>query len=394
MWSVYAPSFLLAMGQGLLLPVLPLYARETFGAGDLLVGLAVSARHFGTMGFDVPAGVLIGRFGLNKTMIAGVILFTVSSLFAALSANFTMLILSRFLAGMSFALWSISRHSYIAAVIPNEQRGKALALFGGLSRTATIIGPLLGGILAEFVSIRSPFFIQALISLLTLVLIINTTRNFELTISDKKRKFINEFTYTFSKHKKVYLTTGIAAVALQFLRASREFFIPIWGDNIDLRKDEIGYIVTLSHVVDTIMFPISGYVMDRFGRKFTGIPTYIILGLSLMLMGTVGNPLPYLTSYNTLLLSSLLAGIGNGISSGLVITLGADLSPKKNPASFLGIWRLISDAGGASGPAFIGVLANVFSLGLASLSSGFIAIVGVVFLGFLSKETLIKKKSK
>ena len=302
MWSVYAPSFLLAMGQGLLLPVLPLYARETFGAGDLLVGLAVSARHFGTMGFDVPAGVLIGRFGLNKTMIAGVILFTVSSLFAALSANFTMLILSRFLAGMSFALWSISRHSYIAAVIPNEQRGKALALFGGLSRTATIIGPLLGGILAEFVSIRSPFFIQALISLLTLVLIINTTRNFELTISDKKRKFINEFTYTFSKHKKVYLTTGIAAVALQFLRASREFFIPIWGDNIDLRKDEIGYIVTLSHVVDTIMFPISGYVMDRFGRKFTGIPTYIILGLSLMLMGTVGNPLPYLNSYNTLLL--------------------------------------------------------------------------------------------
>ena len=382
------------MGQGLLLPVLPLYARETFGAGDLLVGLAVAARHFGTMGFDVPAGVLIGRFGLNKTMIAGVILFTVSSLFAALSANFTMLILSRFLAGMSFALWSISRHSYIASVIPNEQRGKALALFGGLSRTATIIGPLLGGILAEFVSIRSPFFIQALISLITLVLIINTTRNFELTITDTKRKFINEFTYTFSKHKKVYLTTGIAAVALQFLRASREFFIPIWGDNIDLRKDEIGYIVTLSHVVDTIMFPISGYVMDRFGRKFTGIPTYIILGISLMLMGTVGNPLPYLTSYNTLLLSSLLAGIGNGISSGLVITLGADLSPKKNPASFLGIWRLISDAGGASGPAFIGVLANVFSLGLASLSSGFIAIVGVVFLGFLSKETLIKKKSK
>ena len=382
------------MGQGLLLPVLPLYARETFGAGDLLVGLAVAARHFGTMGFDVPAGVLIGRFGLNKTMIAGVLLFTVSSIFAALSANFTMLILSRFLAGMSFALWSISRHSYIASVIPNEQRGKALALFGGLSRTATIIGPLLGGILAEFVSIRSPFFIQALISLITLVLIINTTRNFELTITDTKRKFINEFTYTFSKHKKVYLTTGIAAVALQFLRASREFFIPIWGDNIDLRKDEIGYIVTLSHVVDTIMFPISGYVMDRFGRKFTGIPTYIILGISLMLMGTVGNPLPYLTSYNTLLLSSLLAGIGNGISSGLVITLGADLSPKKNPASFLGIWRLISDAGGASGPAFIGVLANVFSLGLASLSSGFIAIVGVVFLGFLSKETLIKKKSK
>ena len=68
---MYAPSFLLSMGQGLLIPVLPIFARDTFGSGDLLVGFLIAARHFGTMGFDVPAGILVGRFGLNRTMILG-----------------------------------------------------------------------------------------------------------------------------------------------------------------------------------------------------------------------------------------------------------------------------------------------------------------------------------
>ena len=79
------------MGQGLLIPVLPIYARDTFQSGDLLVGIAIAARHFGTMGFDIPAGMLIGRLGLNRTMIIGVILFGVSSIFAGLSGSFTIL---------------------------------------------------------------------------------------------------------------------------------------------------------------------------------------------------------------------------------------------------------------------------------------------------------------
>ena len=64
------------------------------------------------------------------------------------------------------------------------------------------------------------------------------------------------------------------------MRASREIVIPLWGDNIGLRKDEIGYITTLSFAVDSMMFPIAGYIMDKFGRRFTGIPAFMILGFS------------------------------------------------------------------------------------------------------------------
>ena len=393
-WSVYAPSFLLSMGQGVLIPVLPIFARDTFQSGDLLVGFAIAARHFGTMGFDVPAGILINRFGLNKTMITGVLLFGVSAVIAGFSGSFTILFFSRLLAGASFALWSISRHAYIASVVPNESRGKALSLFGGLGRIATIIGPLLGGILAEFVSIRAPFFLQGLIALLTLFLIIKTSANFEITQRKTTNGYIGDFKNTFMDHKNAYLTAGIAAIALQFLRASREIVIPLWGDNIGLRKDEIGYITTLSFAVDSLMFPIAGFIMDKFGRRYTGIPSFAILGFSLVLVGTVESPILFLTSFSTLIAAAILSGIGNGISSGLVLTLGSDLSPPENRGGFLGIWRFISDGGGAAGPTVMGIIANSFSLAIASFSSGLIALVGIFFLRFLVKETLVKKDTK
>ena len=393
-WSVYAPSFLLSMGQGVLIPVLPIFARDTFQSGDLLVGFAIAARHFGTMGFDVPAGILINRFGLQRTMISGVILFGISSIIAGLSGSFSILLFSRLLAGASFALWSISRHAYIASVVPNESRGKALSLFGGLGRIATIIGPLMGGILAEFISIRSPFFFQGIIAFITLILIIRSSVNYELTQRKTTDGYLGDFKNTFLDHKNAYLTAGIAAISLQFLRASREIVIPLWGDNIGLRKDEIGYITTLSFAVDSMMFPIAGYIMDKFGRRFTGIPAFMILGFSLVLIGTIDSPLIFLTGYSTLIIASILSGIGNGISSGLVLTLGSDLSPPDNKGGFLGIWRLISDGGGAAGPTVMGIVANSFSLAIASYSSGFIALIGIFFLRFLVKETLVKKTKK
>ena len=391
---MYAPSFLLSMGQGVLIPVLPIFARDTFQSGDLLVGFAIAARHFGTMGFDVPAGILINRFGLQRTMISGVILFGISSIIAGLSGSFSILLFSRLLAGASFALWSISRHAYIASVVPNESRGKALSLFGGLGRIATIIGPLMGGILAEFISIRSPFFFQGIIAFITLILIIRTSVNYEITQRKTTDGYLGDFKNTFLDHKNAYLTAGIAAISLQFLRASREIVIPLWGDNIGLRKDEIGYITTLSFAVDSMMFPIAGYIMDKFGRRFTGIPAFMILGFSLVLIGTIDSPLIFLTGYSTLIIASILSGIGNGISSGLVLTLGSDLSPPDNKGGFLGIWRLISDGGGAAGPTVMGIVANSFSLAIASYSSGFIALIGIFFLRFLVKETLVKKTKK
>jgi len=384
MWSVYAPSFLLSFGQGILIPVLPGFAKEEMAASIGLIGLVIAARYIGTMIFDVPAGILVGRIGLRKTMTAGVLLFGIAAIWAGMSPNFSSLMAARLLAGASYALWSISRHSYIAAAVPMDVRGRALAVFGGLSRIATILGPLIGGILAEFVGIRVPFYAQATVAIFTLLMILVTAKNMvEPQQTGMRRNVFKELGSVISTHRSDFATAGVAAIALQFLRSGREFLIPVWGEEIGLGKDQIGYIATLSFAVDSMMFPLVGYSMDRWGRKSTGIPAFLVLGIAVALIPQTG-------TFGALLAVGLLAGLGNGLSSGFVLITGTDLSPKNNPGGFLGVWRFISDTGGASGPVAIGGLAQIVTLGVASLATAGIGAVGAFMLIFIVKETMTR----
>ena len=380
-WSVYAPSFLLSMGQGILIPVLPGFAKQEMAATIGLIGLVIAARHIGTMIFDVPAGILVGRLGLRKTMIAGVVLFGVSAVWAGLSPNFSSLMAARVLAGVSFALWSISRHSYIATVVPIDVRGRALSLFGGISRIATILGPLMGGILAEHVGIRVPFYAQAVVAVMTLVMVLITTKNMiEPKRSGNRHNVFAELGGVVTRHRRDFATAGIAAVSLQFLRAGREFLIPVWGGELGLGEAKIGYIATASFAIDSMLFPFVGYSMDKWGRKSTGIPAFIVLGLAIALIPLTG-------SFGALLAVGLIAGLGNGLSSGFVLIMGTDLAPKDNPGEFLGVWRLISDTGGASGPIAI---AQILTLGVASVATAGIGAFGALMLIFVVKETMTR----
>ena len=381
-WSVYVPSFLLSMGQGILIPVLPGFAKEEMAATAALVGVAGAARHFGTMAFDVPAGILVSRVGLRRTMYSGVVLFGLASIWAGVSPNLTSLISARVTAGVAFALWSISRQSYIAFEVPIDVRGRVLSLFGGISRIATIIGPLIGGLLAEFVGIRVPFYAQGAVALLTLVVIVWSTRNMiEPTITGARHGMIREIGGVVSRHRRDFATAGVAAIVLQFMRAAREFLIPVWGGEQGFGKDDIGYILTASSAIDAALFPVVGIAMDRWGRKSTGIPAFVILAVAMALIPMTG-------SFGALMAVGLLAGFGNGLSTGFVFTIGTDLAPRNNPGEFIGVWRFISDTGGASSPVMIGGITQIVSLGVAASATAGIGLFGALMLVTVVKETM------
>ena len=387
-WPVYVPSFLLSVGQGILIPVLPGFAKQEMAAAIGMIGVVIAARHIGMLIFDVPAGILVTRLGLRRTMLAGVVLFGVAAIWAGLSPNITSLIIARLLTGVSFALWSISRHTYIAAVVPIEVRGRTLSLFGGISRIATILGPLLGGILAEYVGIKVPFFAQAIVAVLTLAVVLSTTKDMvEPARSKAHNNVFAELGTVMKRHRRDFATAGVAAVTLQFIRAGREFIIPVWGGELGLGEAKIGYIATASFAIDSMLFPIVGYSMDKWGRKSTGIPAFIVLSLAIALIPLTG-------SFGALLAVGLLAGLGNGLSSGFVLIMGTDLSPKENPGEFLGVWRLISDSGGASGPIAIGGIAQVVTLGVASLATAGVGVFGTLMLIFVVRETITRTSKR
>ncbi len=74
-------------------------------------------------------------------------------------------------------------------------------------------------------------------------------------------------------------------------------------------------------------------------------------------------------------------GVGNGLSSGILLTLGADIAPPNEPAAFLGSWRTLTDAGGAVAPLIVSALTAVASLSVGVGAMGAVAVLGAV--GFI-----------
>ena len=387
--TVYAPTFLLAIGQGVLIPVLPIFAKDELFATDVMIGLAVGAKYIGTLMFDVPAGILVSRFGMWRTMLVGILLFAAAAVAAANSPNFTILFLARFAAGASFAFWMISRHAFIAGAVPTRHRGKALSLYGGTSRIAAIIGPILGGVLAEYVDIKAPFYAQAAIAFLTgmLVLYTMTRTGGDVVNPQGHRNVLASVGTTMVAHRRDFMTAGLVAVILQFVRAAREFLIPVWGDEMGLKTDQIGYVASASYAVDSTMFPIVGWTMDRFGRKYVGVPALAVMGIGLSL-------LPFADGMTMLMIAGIVTGLGNGLSSGFVLTLGSDLAPLNDPGEFLGVWRFISDVGGAVGPPLIGGIAQIMALATATWFTGGVAGVGAIALMVLVQETVARRRRR
>ena len=157
--------------------------------------------------------------------------------------------------------------------------------------------------------------------------------------------------------------------------------MPLWGAWIGLDLAEIGLVIGLASAVDMTLFYPVGTVMDRWGRKWTIVPCMLTLSLSLAAIPLTG-------SFVSFLLVGLLGGIGNGLGSGAVMTMGADLVPPGRSGEFLGIWRLITDSGAVLAPALVGVLAQIFTLGAAFGASAAIGVAGALQLALRVPEAL------
>jgi MFS family permease len=147
---------------------------------------------------------------------------------------------------------------------------------------------------------------------------------------------------------------------------------------------EIGLVTSMSFFIDAAVFYPIGVVMDRFGRKWVGVPCLVVLALGLLMV-------PFAQNLPLFCVVAMVTGFGNGLGAGIVMTLGADFSPSVNRAEFLGVWRLISDIGQTGGPAVLSALTGLASLGTASVVTGGIGLVGAVIMVLFMAEPLPKR---
>ncbi len=380
---VYLPSFIMSMCQGIVLLMIPLFALD-LGAGVGMAAIVFSLRGLGNVVADVPAGAAASRLGDKPTMLIGVGVMCLAALAASFSSNALGLSLAAFLLGVGMATWMIGRLTFISDAVPALHRGKSIATMAGIQRFGNFLGPTVSGVLAFYFGFEVVFLIVAALSLLAAVLVMLFVDGSKVEPEEDdphQIPLLNILPSVLSEHRHAFATAGVAMLMLTMLRASRQLLIPLWGESISLNTAEIGYIMGAAAFIDMCMFPIAGYVLDRFGRKPAAMLCLAFLTIGLLMV-------PFSNDALVLTAAALVVGMGNGLGSGINMTLGTDLAPPATRGEFLGVWRLAGDAGSFAGPVVIGSLAGAVALTSAFYFVTVAGVVGMVLIAFFVKETM------
>ena len=146
-WSLASLFVFRMLGLFMVLPVFALYGQQLTGATPFLLGLAIGAYGFSQALLQVPFGYLSDRFGRKPMILAGLVLFCLGSVVAALSTSITGMILGRILQGTGAIAGPVM--ALLSDVTREDQRTKAMAMVGasiGLSFSlALIAGPVIAG---------------------------------------------------------------------------------------------------------------------------------------------------------------------------------------------------------------------------------------------------------
>ena len=372
--SVYGPTILVAVGQGAILPLVALSARE-LGASVGTAALIVALIGLGQLIGDLPAGALAARIGERRALITACAVDALALVGAFLAQSLILLAIAITVTGVAHAVFGLARHAYLTEAIPVPFRARALSTLGGSFRIGLFIGPFIAAVLVTRWSISAAYAFAAIMSIAAAILtafLPDLARNRSANATGDTRRHRSVLS-VLAEHRRILLTLGVGITVISAARATRQSIVPLWAESIGIDAATTAVIFGISAGVDILLFYPGGAIMDRFGRVYVAVPTMIVLGLGFLL-------LPLTTGPTSVGVVAALMGLGNGISSGIVLTLGADASPSLDRAQFLSGWRLCSDLGNAAGPLVISVVSALATLAAAAVTMGLLTWAGAGWL--------------
>lgn len=379
---IICPSALVSITQQSLLVVLPLYVLAIGGSwaeSAMIIGI----KGIGMMLADLPAGLLLARFGDKKVMLSAAFVSVCSIIILALFPSLPIVSAAALLLGLAHATWLVARISFVTEVTEPHERGRVMSLSAGTIRLGNVIGPAMAGVLIASAGYQITLGVFALISATVLLFVVLWVPMMAPRTHDSHK--LGALKDALVDNRKVFCTAGVASIALMLVRSSRALLLPLTGAALMLDESSIGIAISVGAIIDTLLFYPAGSLMDRVGRKPILVTSLLLLGAGLLL-------LPLASGFSSLVVIAGLLGLANGISAGVIMTVGADLAPSVNRGGFIGIWRLLSDVGSTSGPVIIGLVVKLSGLAAATYSIGFLGLLGGVYVIKALKETRDKSE--
>jgi len=362
---VFLPAAVFGIGQGAAVPVVALQARD-LGSSVGGAGLIVAMLGLGMVLGDLPAGRIVARIGERSAVLLGSAVGAVGTALCLLSWTPVVLGVGVAMYGVASAVWALARQAYIIETVPIALRARALSTLAGLNRLGSLIGPFLGAGVVYLLGPRGGF----LVELVAVVVAGALMAGMPAVESDRRgARPAQTLRSVLLTHRRVLRTLGGSALIMGASRASRTAVLPLWADHIGLDPTTTSLLFGVGAAVDVALSYPAGRWMDLRGRRPVAVG-------SLVAFAAAHVALPLTGSVLTLGAIAVLMGVANGLSNGLIMTLGADAAPEDGRAEFLGAFRLCHDTGSLAGPLVLAAVAAVATLGAGSVALGAISAFG------------------
>ncbi|GEK35321.1 MFS transporter [Kurthia sibirica] len=265
-WLVLSNLLVVFLGIGLIVPVMPTIMREMNLDGQTM-GYLVAAFSFTQLLISPFAGKWVDRFGRKKMIVIGMVIFGISELLFAMGHTVSLLYLARFIGGVSAAFTMPAITAYVADITTLKQRPKAMGYVSAAINTGFILGPGLGGFLAE-VDTRLPFFTAAGLgfigALFSLIYLKEPHKPSEA--NNKKPSEDTAITGWRTLAQPLYFIPFLIILIASFGLAAYETIYGLFLDHqFSFTVTDIAILLTISGVVGTIF---QLFLFDGLTRKF------------------------------------------------------------------------------------------------------------------------------
>lgn len=373
---VYLPMGAGALGIGMLVPALPLYLREE-GLSFSVVSVVLGAAGLGSMFGGFPSGSILARFNEQILLAIALVAMSVSTILLGMTTAVVALVTFRFVYGMGSIGLRLSRQTFIGNTVPPRLRGRAMALVGGSFRISLLVGPLLGGFLVDSVGFRTTFLICGLLNVVGLF---GSASRRRTETSDGPGVMPLSLPRALWQHRSILIKGGFAPALAVAVRDGRYVIIPLFALELGLSPSGVGALVALGNAADFLLFPIAGFLMDRYGRLHAIVPSFSLITVGLVILSTANSAL-------VVGIAGIVMGIGNGIGSGTMLTLATDLAPQEARGQVLSGLAILQDFGTLLGPLIVGITADAAGLGTSALALAGVMVVAILRFVFIVGET-------
>jgi MFS transporter, DHA1 family, tetracycline resistance protein len=362
-------SFLIAIGFGLVAPVLPVFVRS-FDVGITAASAVVSVFAFSRLVFAPMSGTIVGRYGELPVFVTGLAVVAVTSAGLAFAGAYWHLIALRLLAGVGSTMFTVSALSLLVRLAPAHMRGRATSLWATGFLLGNVAGPLAGGGLVA-ISVRAPFLVYAGVLVLVLVvvgLLLRRPEGDAPTDELPAARFRDAFSHrAYRAALAGNFTVGWAVFGV------RVALVPLMVVEVLGRSGSFGGVALAVFAAgNAAALVVTGRLTDRIGRRPPLIAGLAVAGLATAGLGWIASPAWYLVV-------SAVAGVGSGMVNPPLNASVADvLGSGRRGGTVLAGFQMAADLGAILGPVLAGALADVVGYGPAFALTGGLMLVALV----------------